>query len=90
MTTLSKNGFLEAYQRRLVCVYDWARADPHRLAKFMRGVACTIEHPNALEGSRGWDHHGDVSVAVWRELGGKGRPTLKALRALPVDPEQKG
>ena len=72
---MTKQAFLAAYRAALVA-YPWA-ADAARLDKFMASVAATIEGPHAT-----WNHDGDAVTAAWRAIGGKGKPTLKALRAL--------
>lgn len=73
---MTKEQFIEAYTRHLVARYTWA-ADQKKLVRFIQSVRAT------LDGGNTWDHHGDAVTAAWRDLGGKGAPTLKALRALP-------
>ena len=73
---MTRNAFLAAYADELRSRYPWAR-DPLRLHKFVVGVRVT------LNGANTWDHDGPAVTAAWRAIGGKGRATLKALRALP-------
>ena len=72
---MTKQAFLAAY-RDAIAAYPWA-ADAAKLDKFMASVAATLEGPRAT-----WNHAGDAVTAAWRAIGGKGKPTLKALRAL--------
>jgi hypothetical protein len=74
---MTRNAFLLAYEAELVARYDWA-ADTGKLAGFLANVRTTISTPRAL-----WNHDGDAVTAAWLEIGGNGKPTLKALRALP-------
>lgn len=74
---MTKVSFLEAYRAALVATYPWA-ADVTRLNRFMASCVWTLEGPSAT-----WNHDGEAVTAAWRAIGGKGRPTLKALRALP-------
>lgn len=73
---MTKSAFLEAYAIQLTKLYDWARNE-EKLARFLRGCIATIR-----EGRSEWNHDGPAVVAAWRSIGGKGTPTLKALRAL--------
>lgn len=66
----AKEGFRQRYQ--------WAH-DSEKLARFMDSLTttittdrntCMIDTPSI--------------IAAWRAIGGKGKPTYKALRALPV------
>lgn len=74
---MNKESFLAEYERELVARYPWA-ADSEKLARFMAGVRAT------LAGASTWDPRGEAVTAAWRSIGGKGKPTLKALRALPA------
>jgi hypothetical protein len=73
---MTKAAFLKAYETRIVASHAWAK-DTTRLAIFMRAVSETL---SGVSGS--WDHRGGAAVEAWRDIGGKGKPTLKALRAL--------
>jgi len=84
MTTATKAEFLAAYQAALMDGYWWAR-DPERRARFMASVKATLAGPGAS-----WIHGTPTVAAVWRSLGLKGRPTLKALRELPDAPAGGG
>lgn len=57
--------------------YQWA-ADEARLEKYMAVVADSL----AGKGP-GYEFNGVASCQAWKEIGGKGKPSLKALRALP-------
>lgn len=69
---MTKQAFLAAYRDALALAADAAKLD-----RFMVSVAATLEGPRAT-----WNHDGDAVTAAWRAIGGKGKPTLKALRAL--------
>lgn len=73
----TKSEFLVLYQRELIKRFKWAE-DADKLARFMGAVRDTLD---SATGS--WDYGGEASKVVWQALGGKGKPTLKALRALP-------
>ncbi len=73
---MTKDAFLTAYRAHLTATHAWAQ-DRTRLHIFMDAVANTLNGPAAT-----WNHDGDAVRAAWRDIGGKGKPTLKALRAL--------
>jgi hypothetical protein len=75
---MTKEQFLTAYREQLKATYAWARDDAAKLERFMASVRNTISH-----GVSTWVHDGEAVTAAWRAIGGKGKPTLKALRALP-------
>lgn len=75
---MTRSVFLEAYRTALVAAYPWA-SDPVRLDRFLASCAGTLEGPAAT-----WNHDGEAVTAAWKAIGGKGRPTLNALRALPA------
>lgn len=77
VNTMSQASFLATYRDLLHARYTWAQNDS-TLALFMISVQRTIEGPEKT-----WNHDGEVVTATWRVMGGKGKPTLKALRALP-------
>lgn len=72
---MTQAAFIAAYQSELTARYPWA-ADPEKLARFLGSVAGT------LNGGATWNHDEEAVTAAWRAIGGKGKPTLKALRAL--------
>jgi hypothetical protein len=74
--TMTKAAFLAAYRLEL-SRYSWAENAP-KLATFLDSVAGTLNGPTAT-----WNHTGEAVKAAWRAIGGKGKPTLKALRSLP-------
>jgi hypothetical protein len=74
---LTQATFIAAYGDKLVTETTWAK-DYDKLQSFLASVR------NTLTGSRAtWNHDGEWATAAWRSLGGKGKPTLKALRVLP-------
>lgn len=77
---MTRTAFLAAYRAHLVAMYPWT-ADANKLDRFMTGVEDT------LNGGHQWNHDGQAVTAAWREIGGKGKPTLKALRALNITTE---
>lgn len=74
---MNKQTFLTNYRAELVARYLWAQ-DSAKLDKFMASCETTI-----TSGAATWNHDGDAVTAAWRSVGGKGKPTLKGLRALP-------
>lgn len=76
---MTRKQFLAGYRAALIAGYAWA-ADADKLARFMQGVEDTLAGT-----SNRWHHKGPAVTATWRGLGGKGVPTLKALRALPAE-----
>ena len=79
MTSPTKSGFVLAIEREIVQRHAWAK-DAAKLATFMDAVRNTI---TTTASGHIWHHQGPASDAAWREIGGKGKPSLKALRALP-------
>lgn len=73
---MNRTIFLATYRTELLARFPWAQ-DAAKLDKFMASVALTISTTSAT-----WNHDGDAVTAAWRAIGGKGKPTLKALRAL--------
>lgn len=76
---MTKEAFLAALREQLKMLYGsgWA-SDEAKLARFMSAVEETIHSPRNI-----WNMDGPATVAAWRQIGGKGKPTYKALRALP-------
>lgn len=73
---MTKTQFLLIYRAKLIAHFPWAQ-DTAKLDKFMDAVSTTIRTTKAT-----WNHDGDAVTAAWRAIGGKGKPTLKALRSL--------
>ena len=73
---MTKISFLTEYKKELVSTFVWAQ-DEAKLDRFMASCAQTINGP-----SNTWNHDGECVKRAWKAIGGKGRPTLKALRAL--------
>lgn len=83
-TMATKAEFLAAYRAALLDDYAWARSEDG-LSRFMAAVEKTLAGPGAY-----WTHGTPMVAKVWRSLGLKGRPTLKALRELPDAPAGGG
>ena len=73
---MTKINFLIEYKKELISTYAWAQ-DEAKLARFLESCAQTINGPNNT-----WNHDGECVTRAWKAIGGKGKPTLKALRAL--------
>jgi hypothetical protein len=72
----TKAAFIQHYKSEILHRYAWAQ-DAAKLERFLGGVAETLNGP-----ARVWACEGAAVDAAWQAIGGKGRPTLKALRAL--------
>lgn len=75
---MNRTAFLATYRTELLARFAWAQ-DAAKLDRFMASCEVTISTSAAT-----WNHDGDAVTASWRSIGGKGKPTLKALRALPA------
>jgi hypothetical protein len=73
---MTKDKFMAAYRAELLAQYPWA-SNPEKLSRFMASVWTSITTNKAT-----WNHDGDAVRAAWHTIGGKGKPTLKALCAL--------
>lgn len=73
---MTKSEFLNAYRAELLARYPWAQ-DAAKLARFLSSCGNTLSF-----NIKTWNHEGDAVTAAWKAIGGKGKPTLKALRAL--------
>jgi hypothetical protein len=71
---MTKEQFINIYREKMSAL-PWAN-NAEKLQRFMQSVE------NTLAGASTWNHDGPSTVAAWREIGGKGKPTLKALREL--------
>ena len=76
---MNKTRFLVMYRDELNKRYPWAQ-DEAKLSRFMASVTETINGT----GPGTWNHEGEAVTAAWRAIGGKGKPTKKALRELPA------
>lgn len=74
---MTQTAFLEALRVELMARYDWTK-DAAKLARFMSSAEHTIAGNDWT-----WNHDGEAATAAWRTIGGKGKPTMKGLRALP-------
>ena len=72
----TKEAFMHHYKDEVLRRYAWAQ-DAAKLERFMGGVAETLNGPASI-----WSCEGAAVDAAWDAIGGKGRPTLKKLRAL--------
>lgn len=74
---MSRQKFLDLYRAALIATYAWARDDAAKLERFMLSVEETLASKHST-----WNHSGDAVTVAWREMGQRGKPTLKQLRAL--------
>ncbi len=74
---MTREKFVSTYRDFLVATYPWAR-DLARLEKFMASVEVTL-----ATSANTWNIDSECVRAAWRAIGGKGRPTYRALKALP-------
>ena len=72
---MTRQNFVTAYRAELIARYEWTR-DIGKLDRFMLSVSDT------LNGANTWNPEGEAVTAAWHAIGGKGKPTKKALRAL--------
>jgi hypothetical protein len=75
---LTKKTLRAAYIDRVKTTYPWA-SDEQKLANF-----CTTLD-RTFAGSTELSIYGFQFTECWRDLGGKGKPTYKALHALPEE-----
>ena len=80
MTT--KTEFLRAYRDELITRYEWARADPAKLQRFMEAVARTIV---LGRGPALWNPDGAAAHAAWTKIGMTNKFSLVRLRHLPAE-----
>ncbi len=76
---MTKAKFIAAYIDYVSKNYEWA-ADPAKLDGFIAVVKQTLFTERTT-----WVWDGAISKAVWKAIGGKGKLTLKGLRALPAE-----
>lgn len=75
---MNKKAYFAELEKGLAA-YPWAQ-DPAKLERYMK-VARECLEP---EGSGiSFEIKGVAAMAAWRAIGGKGKPSYKALRALP-------
>ena len=77
---ITREAFLVEYRKRLIAGFQGWTSVPGKLERFMDAVRETLEGPRSP-----WSFDGPVTVDTWRALGLPGRPSLKALRALPAE-----
>jgi len=73
---MNKLTFLAIYHKKVFARYPWAQ-NCDKLERFLASCEAT------LKGESTWNHDGEAVAEAWKEMGGKGKPTLKALRDLP-------
>jgi hypothetical protein len=73
---MTKDALLIAYRAVLLAEYPWAQ-DADKLDRFLASASRTIRTTAAT-----WNHDSPAMLKAWRSLGGKGRLTLTALRAI--------
>lgn len=80
----TKEAFIAAYTELIRTHCAWA-SDTGRLAAFVQTVRNTIVADGHLPGGGVWgfDASSAIQRQAWQLAGGKGRLTLKGLRALP-------
>lgn len=76
---MTKAAYLAKLRELIVARYPWAQ-DAAKLGRFMDAARVSL---GLAEGQQA-DIGGQSFTDAWRALGGKGKPTLKALRALPA------
>lgn len=72
---MQRSDFIKEYRLSLARVYPWA-GNGMKLDAYIASVRET------LSGGNSWHHLGDCVTAAWKAIGGQGKPSLKALRAL--------
>ena len=72
---MTRMSFIEQYTASLCRVYPWA-TDKVKLFKYLRSVVDT------LDGGNSWACDGACIQTAWQAIGGQGKVSLKALRAL--------
>lgn len=77
---MNRKAFIDAYLEKVRNRYAWAKDDA-RLAGFRDAVERTLDMTNGAT----WAWDAPMSHEAFREIGGKGKMTLKALRALPKE-----
>ena len=75
MTT--RAAFLAAYRAK-VMAFPWAQQNPGKATLFMSAVEETLKGGQTI-----WAWDGPMAKVTWKEIGCKGKMTLKGLRALP-------
>lgn len=78
---MNKTAFLAELDREIE-IYPWA-FDKERKARFMALARESVESGRNLVAI-----DGPAVVKAWQAIGGKGKPTYKALRALPGHEEE--
>lgn len=73
---MTKDAFVSEYRAALLANYAWAQ-DAEKLERFLATVRRTLD-----TGVAHWNKDGEAVVRAWRAIGGKGKPTYKALYAL--------
>jgi len=74
---MTRANFLTEYEKELKIRYDWA-GNREKLEKIMKKCNVTLSSATI-------DIHGAACGAAWHAIGGKGKPTYKALQDLPLN-----
>jgi bifunctional pyridoxal-dependent enzyme with beta-cystathionase and maltose regulon repressor activities len=75
---MTQTAFISAYMKEIKARYSWAQ-DAAKFVRFMESVVMTLKTDKAT-----WTPEGEAVKAAWGAIGAKGKPTLKAIRALPL------
>ena len=76
---MTKEKFIQSYQDSLIQIpQEWV-SDNEKVSKFMTAVRNTLY---SLPGQK-WFLDRTVTYQAWRDIGRRGTPTLKKLKALP-------
>ena len=76
---MTQVAFIKAYMGELRARYAWT-SDLAKFARFMEGVTLTLRSD-----SRVWTPEGEAVTAAWKAIGQTGKPSIKAIRALPLN-----
>jgi hypothetical protein len=76
---MTRAAFLQHYEALLESKYPWA-VSPEKRASFMAKIIDTLDREKP---GGPWNPDGPTTVDAWRAIGGRGKPSMKALRALP-------
>jgi hypothetical protein len=74
---MTRSEFIKFYRVYVCMTYDWTN-DAHRFEGFMAKVNETLTTDRTT-----WKWNDNGAKVAWKAIGGKGKLTLKALRAMP-------
>lgn len=78
---MTKQDYFEALESELRTRFAWAQDDEVKLARYMAAAREKV----LCDSGPSYQYDGAASKAAWQSIGGKGTPTLTALRALPAN-----